>query len=126
MAASWRGRIEPDASGKIPVEGYNRFLEDNPSIARSPVRAAIEFVRLRDPQALLTVVRARASELERPDTVRVILIQDELPDDSIRSVRYLLRFRRAGGRRWEMVSARRTQRCQRGRGQQRYSPKPCR
>lgn len=126
MPERWRGRIRPDENGNIPVDAFNDFLGDHPELARSPVRATIEFMRLRDPSGLATIVRARASEPESPDAVRVTVTEDDLPDDSVRSVRYVLRFRRAGGRRWRVDSARRTQRCQRGRGHQRFSPRPCR
>lgn len=124
MPEAWSGPPRPDESGHIPVEGFNRFLSRHPDLARSPVRATIEFVRLKDPSALTTTVRAEASRLENPQEVRVTLTQDGLPDDSIRAVRYVLEFKRAG-QRWELESARRTQRCQPGRGHQRFSPKPC-
>ena len=125
MPDRWRGRLRPDESGNIPVEAFNDFLAEHPDLARSPLRATIEFAKLRDPNGLATIVRARASGPESPDSVRVTLTEDDLPDDSVRSVRYVLRFRRAG-RRWRVESARRTQRCQRGRGHQRFSPRPCR
>jgi hypothetical protein len=106
------------------VDGFNRFLSDHRDLARSPVRAAVEFVRLKDPAALTTRVGAQASRLENPDSVRVVLTEDGLPDDSVRAVRYALEFSRSGNR-WRLESARRTQRCQPGRGHQRFSPKPC-
>jgi hypothetical protein len=124
MPEDWKGHPPPDESGDIAVEGFNRFLARHAELARSPVRAAVEFVRLKDPTALTTTVRARASSLENPRDVRVILTEDGLPDDSIRAVRYALEFRRTD-RRWELRSARRTQRCQPGRGHQQFSPKPC-
>lgn len=108
----------------MAVDGFNRFLSRNPDLARSPIRATVEFVRLKDPRALTTAVRARASRLENPDSVRVTLTEDGLPDDSIRAIRYVLEFRRSG-RRWRLESARRTQRCQPGRGHQGFSAKPC-
>lgn len=124
MPGEWDGPPRPDESGDIAVEGFNRFLSRNPDLGRSPVRATIEFVKLKDPTALNTRVRARASQLENPSGIRVTLIEDGLPDDSIRAVRYRLEFKRAGNR-WELESARRTQRCQPGRGHQGFSPKPC-
>jgi hypothetical protein len=124
MPDGWNGPPPPDESGHIPVGGFNQFLSRHPDIARSPIRATIEFVRLKDPTAMTTTVRAKASRLENPQEVRVILTEDGLPDDSIRAVRYALEFRRRD-RRWELESARRTQRCQPGRGHQGFSPKPC-
>jgi hypothetical protein len=124
MAQRWDGPPRPDESGHIAVEGFNRFLSRHEDLARSPVRATIEFVRLKDPRALTTTVREQAPRLENPREVRVALTEDGLPDDSIRAIRHVLEFKRAGGR-WEVESARRTQRCQPGRGHQRFSPKPC-
>ena len=124
MPDRWNGPPRPDESGQMAVDGFNRFLSRNPDLARSPIRATIEFVRLRDPRALTTAVRARASRLENPDSVRVTLTEDGLPDDSIRAIRFVLEFRRSG-RRWRLESARRTQRCQPGRGHQGFSAKPC-
>ncbi len=125
MPNGWNGPPRPDESGHMDVESFNRFLSRHPQIARSPVRATIEFVALKDPTALTTSVRARAARLENPREVRVTLTEDGLPDDSIRAVRFVLEFRRSGPR-WELQSARRTQRCQPGRGHQRFSPRPCR
>lgn len=125
MPAGWNGPPRPDESGAIVVEDFNRFLSRHADVARSPVRATIEFVRPKDPRALTTTVRARASQLENPNEVRVTLTEDGLPDDSIRAVRYVLDFRRSG-RKWRLESARRTQRCQPRRGHQRFSARPCR
>jgi hypothetical protein len=118
--ADWNGPPAPDDSGAIAVDGFNAFLSNHPDLARSPIRAATEFVRLKDPQALTTRVIAQASQLEDPDEVRVLLTEDGLADDSIRAVRYRLEFSRRG-RRWRLESARRVQRCQPGRGHQRFS-----
>jgi hypothetical protein len=82
MPEGWPGPPRPDESGNIAVEGYNRFLARHPDLGRSPVRATIEFVRLKDPRALTTTVRAQASRLENPRDVRVTLTEDGLPDDS--------------------------------------------
>jgi hypothetical protein len=124
MPAGWNGPPRPDENGRVDVDGFNDFLERHDDLARSPVRATIEFVRLKDPRALTTTVRARASQLENPDEVRVTLTEDGLPDDSIRAVRWTVVYRRAG-RKWKARSARRLQRCQPGRGHQRFGPRPC-
>jgi hypothetical protein len=123
--ADWSGPPPPDDSGAIEVDGFNTFLSNHPDLARSPVRASTEFVRLKDPNALTTRLLARASELENASEVRVLLTEDGLADDSVRAIRYVLEFRRRD-RRWRLRSARRVQRCQPGRGHQRFSPRPCR
>jgi hypothetical protein len=126
MPGDWNGPPRPDETGRVEVDDFNEFLSRHDDLARSPVRATIEFVRLKDPRALTTTVRARANQLENPQEVRVTLTEDGLPDDSIRAVRWVLVFQRDGGRKWEVKSARRLQRCQPGRGHQKFSPRPCR
>ena len=124
MPQDWNGPPAPDESGNIAVGGFNDFLKNHPDLRRSPVRATIKFVKLRDPAALKTRIRAQASQLENPQETRVILTEIGLPDDSVQAVRWALDFRRAGDR-WRLESARRTQRCQPGRGHQGFSPRPC-
>ena len=80
----------------MPVDGYNDFLDGHRDIARSPIRATIEFVRLKDPTGETTSVRARSEQLENPRKIRAVLTEDGLPDDSIRSVRYVLHFEKQG------------------------------
>jgi hypothetical protein len=123
MADQWRPP-QADESGHMPVDGFNDYLAQNPELARSPILATVEFARLKDPRALTTTVREEAPVLEQPQTVRVVLTEDGLPDDSIRAIRYVLDYERTGGR-WRLGSARRLQRCQPGRGHQRFSPAPC-
>jgi hypothetical protein len=125
MPGQWNGPPRPNEAGRVEVDGFNDFLSEHPDLARSPVRATVEFVRLKDPRALVTTVRARASQLENPQEVRVTLTEDGLPDDSIRAERWVLVFQRHG-RRWDVKSARWAQRCQPGRGHQKFSPRPCR
>jgi hypothetical protein len=122
---AWNGPPRPDEDGFMPVDGFNQFLDGHPDVARSPIRATIEFVRLKDPTGETTTVRATSSQLENPQAVRVVLTEDGLPDDSIRSVRYVLRFDKRG-QEWRLKRARRLQRCQPGRGHQKFSPQPCR
>jgi hypothetical protein len=124
MAQDWDGPPTPDGKGYMPVDDFNDFLKDHPNLRRSPVRAGIKFVDLEDPNALTTRVNAKANRLENPTDVRVTVVEDGLADDSVRTVRYTLEFEQAGNR-WRLESARRTQRCQPGRGNQNFSPKPC-
>jgi hypothetical protein len=125
MPQDWDGPPAPDPSGNIAVDGFNDFLQDHPNLRKSPVRATIRFVGLDDPGALKTRIRAETNQLEAPERVRVVLIEDGLADDSIRAVRYALQFRRAGADNWKLQSAKRTQKCQPGRGHQNFSPAPC-
>ncbi len=125
MPQDWNGPPNPDSSGNIAVDGFNDFLQDHPNLRKSPVRATIKFVELEDPGALKTQIRAETNQLESPEKVRVVLIEDGLADDSIGAVRYALEFRRVGGNNWKVQSAKRTQKCQPGRGHQGFSPAPC-
>jgi hypothetical protein len=125
MPEDWKGPPKPDESGYMAVDGFNDFLSEHPNLARSPIRATIAFVQLKDPGALTTRIGAKTPQLEDPSKVRVVLTEDGLADDSVRAVRYALEFRRPDGR-WRLESARRTQRCQPGRGHQGFSAKPCR
>ena len=122
---AWDGPPRPDDKGFMPVDGFNQFLDGHRDVARSPIRATIEFVRLKDPTGETTTVRSTSSQLENPQDVRVVLTEDGLPDDSIRSVRYVLRFDKRG-QEWRLKRARRLQRCQPGRGHQKFSPQACR
>lgn len=124
MPEEWNGPPTPDEKGNMAVGGFNDYLSEHPKIAQSPVRATIAFVQLKDPGALTTRIGAKTPQLENPSKVRVVLTEDGLADDSVRAVRFALEFRRAGGR-WKLESARRTQRCQPGRGHQGFSAKPC-
>jgi hypothetical protein len=124
MPQDWEGPPDPDDSGNIDVDGFNQFLKDHPNLRRSPTRATIRFVKLKDPSALKTTINAQPNQLEDPETVRVVLTEDGLADDSVQAVRHALEFQRAGGN-WRLRSARRTRRCQPGRGHQDFSPEPC-
>lgn len=54
----------------------------------------------------------------------VVVLRDDLQDDSIRAERWVLRVERTG-QRWQLASARWEQRCHRGRGHQDFSPELC-
>jgi hypothetical protein len=119
------GKTQERWSGKADVSGFNAFVERaRPDLARSPATLAAEFVRLDRVSAGTTSLVARAApEGGGPATVVVTL--DRLADDSVRAVRYILRFERRDEGSWHLRSAFRSQRCWPGRGHQGFSAAPC-
>lgn len=126
--ATWPGP-PPDAAGaRAAVADFNDLIEaESPDWARTPLMAAAAFAGDR-PRTVgeggteLSVLERRP---EREGERSVALTEDRLPDDSVRAVRWTLRFERAGDGGWRLLEARRTQRCQAGRGHQRFSAEPC-
>ncbi len=124
-ASTWEGPPQPDASGTIAVDSWGEYVETaDPRLSRSPVRSAVEFVNLGEPSALTTSVVMEQPSLEGGDEATVTVTEDGLLDDSVRAVRYTLRFEREG-QAWPLAEAIVEQRCQPGRGHQGFSPEPC-
>ena len=126
LTACGSGAKTPERwSGKVDVAGFNAFLDRvKPDASHSPLAAAAEFLRLdRSTAQTTSLVSRRNGEGGGPATVIVTL--DRLPDDSIRAVRYLLRFERQKNGTWRLRSAFRRQRCWPGRGHQGFTPEPC-
>jgi hypothetical protein len=122
--ATWPGPPAPTAGGRLPVAGFNRFLDGRPQLARSALKAGIEFARLDRAQARTTSATARTGPEGAPPTV-VAVTADGLLDDSVRTERYTLVFRKRGAG-WRLASARVAWRCWRGRGHTQFSPALCR
>jgi hypothetical protein len=123
----WRGPVQEDGGG-MPVEDFNRYLAEGAEIGEHPLAAAAAFVG---------GARGEPVEGEGPQTTfaeepggaegeRVVVATvDGLLDDSVRSVRYVLRFEADGADAWRLASAEWSQRCHEGRGHQGFSPEPC-
>lgn len=115
----------PDAGpdGTVPVDDFNRFVEaGRQPWNRSALRTALEFLGLGEDEVGMTRVVVRRPEADR---ARVAVVQSRLPDDSVEAVRYVLVLRQAEDGTWRLESARWSQRCQPGRGHQRFDPRPC-
>ena len=126
--AAWRGpALPPAGQEEVPVAPFNAYTEDanGDAWSRSPVATATRFLRLdEEPEAARTSIVVRTDgESAREATITATL--SGLRDDSVQAVRYVLRLRRSDDGRWKLVSARRTQRCARGRGHQRFSSELC-
>jgi hypothetical protein len=116
-----------DGTGSLPVEAFNDFVEeDRPPFATSALRTAIEFAHAGEGQAATTSVVAFEGPEGSADEASVTVTRDGLADDSTRALRYQIVLERADDESWRLRSARRTQRCQPGRGSQEFSTKLCR
>lgn len=121
---SWQGPPRASATGEIAVERFNEYAStQKPTSARSPISAAVEFLRLRVQARKIGVEMVANAEVARSAVVTVMM--DGLLDDSVRAHRYVLVFTRRGVGIWRLSSARFSQRCQPGRGHQSFSPKLC-
>ena len=111
--ASWAGPAAPyPEDGVLPVDGFNDYSEavdaewelDQAAVAR-------EYVKREDVKVTVT-------------EAAVIVQDDDLEDDSVRSERFTLELA-ADGDVWVLLTARRDQRCHEGRGHQDFAPEPC-
>jgi hypothetical protein len=116
-----------DGTGSLSVDEFNDFLEEaRPTFATSALRTAIEFAHVGEGQTATTSVVAFEGPEGGADEASVTVTRDGLADDSTRALRYQIVLERADDESWRLRSARRTQRCQRGRGSQEFSTKLCR
>ena len=121
---SWQGPPRASATGEIAVERFDEYVRtQKPASVRSPIGAAVEFLRLRTQARTIGVELNANPEVGRSAAVTVTL--DGLLDDSVRAQRYVLAFTRRSEGTWRLSSARFSQRCQPGRGHQSFSPKLC-
>jgi hypothetical protein len=116
-----------DGTGSLPVGEFNDFVDEaRPAFASSALRTAIEFAHAGEGQAAMTSVVAFEGPEGNSDEATVTATRDGLADDSTRALRYRIVLERADDESWRLRSARRTQRCQPGRGSQAFSTKLCR
>jgi hypothetical protein len=122
------GVPEPgDETGSLSVDEFNDFLEEaRPTFATSALRTAIEFAHVGEGQTATTSVVAFEGPEGGADEASVTVTREGLADDSTRALQYELVLERADDESWRLRSARRTQRCQPGRGSQEFSTKLCR
>jgi hypothetical protein len=116
-----------DGTGSLPVDEFNDFVDEvRPAFATSALRTAIEFAHAGEGQAATTSVVAFEGPEGSADEASVTVTRDGLADDSTRALRYRIVLERVADESWRLRSARRTQRCQPGRGSQEFSTKLCR
>lgn len=99
----------------LPQEG--RVGDEPAAIARSLYGTA-DTGPTTQPQQILEQLSAS------PEQVILLLTQTNLPDDSVRGIRYRLEFEPVGEQ-WQLVWVGRQTRCQPGRGHQDWQPALC-
>lgn len=123
-SSDWPGPPRASERGAVPVDAFNRHLRSEPGGAsRSPVLVAAEFLGPRG-EASTTTLTARG-QVEGSRRVLVRIARAGLLDDSVEAIRYTLALIRRPNERWEVLSARFSQRCHQGRGHRSFSPKLC-
>jgi hypothetical protein len=116
-----------DGTGSLAADEFNDFVDKTrPAFATSALRTAIEFAHAGAGQAATTSVVVFEGPEGSADEATVTVTREGLADDSTRALRYLIVLERADDESWRLRSARRTQRCQPGRGSQAFSTKLCR
>jgi hypothetical protein len=124
-APNWDGPPRADASGNLPVSGFNDYLAgDGKVFARSPTAATAEFLALDQASAVNSTVQA-TSPGEVRNFSEVVATLNGLQDDSVRDARYTLEYQRNEAGDWRLRAADYAQRCQQGRGHQDFSPENC-
>ena len=94
-----------------------------PLQTHSPTELALAHIHAAGIQAARTSTVAQASP-EGDGPTRVVILQEGLADDSVAAVRTVLRYAPDGDG-WRLVSSKRTQRCQPGRGHQAFGSGDC-
>jgi hypothetical protein len=109
--------------GSIAVANFNTHLDsDHPPWASSPERIANEF--LNTDAIDIATVATHVTALS-PRAADVVVIADDLRDDSVHAVRYNLRLVRQPDQTWRLTSAAWAQQCQPNRGHQDFTTGLC-
>lgn len=114
--AAWPGPPRASANGTLEVDEYNDYLETLDEVPE-PKRLALEFLNPRQPFEI--------TEETRPGGATVVILRDDLEDDSVRAERYELEFGMGSGGRWRLNSAKVAYQCHQGRGHQDFRPTIC-
>lgn len=122
---STEGKIE--SYEKINVTDFNKSVEaafrKNEMWTNSPTQIALKLVGDFDE------IKSRIIEIVAPfmsdNAVTLMITDDGLADDSVRSQKYKIELKKNESDFWEITSAQKTWRCWQDRGHQDYSVKPC-
>lgn len=119
VPATWSGPPEAAEDGTISVAGFNEYAQQELSAEdRVPRELAIEFLQVQEPYEV-TVDTSRAGG------ATVMVLKDDLEDDSVRAQRYTLEFGLFSGGVVKLTEARVDYMCQPNRGHQDFSPELC-
>jgi hypothetical protein len=121
----WKGPGAAAADGSLDVSKFNDFLSGaGADFAGSPISAVTEYLRLDDVSAgSASIVSTTPGEVR--DQAHVVVTLQGLLDDSVQGVRYTIDLRQDPSNAWRLTDAQIEQRCQPGRGHQRFSTERC-
>lgn len=129
----WERRDDPrwegpqlSGSGTPDTKAFNRFLAERrpPWAAQAETAAAVALAPIPEGEGTTRSVKS-AREAGRPGRVVVTVIDDRLPDDSVRAQRYRLTFVAEPGGPLRLEGVLVDWRCWEGRGHQDYSTELC-
>jgi hypothetical protein len=123
--AEWTGPPKAKPNGTLDVTEFNDFLATGgDAFASLPIAAVAKYLGLSTSTASFTKVES-TSPGEVRNFAEVVVTLEGLLDDSVRGARYTIELQEDQGGMWRLRTAEWAQRCQRGRGHQEFSPKPC-
>jgi hypothetical protein len=114
----WPGPSQPSVDGSIETEGFNDWAETQlPASKRVPRELAIAFLR--------PTGDYKATVTNRTGGATVVVVRNNLEDDSVNAIRYELGFGLVSGGKWRLFTAKVAYKCQQGRGHQKFSTVLC-
>ena len=128
FVASGSGGNSNAAYQNINVNRFNRLIDLGSQRREAWTRSATQVVVriIGDMQEVKTrTIRFVSPSAEGGDSMTVVVTDNGLLDDSVRSERLRLELKKNRSGVWRVISGRRSWRCQQGRGHQNFSAAPC-
>jgi len=121
----WGGPPDAESGGAVSTEGFAGFQNEvDEGWESSPAMAAAVFLRLDERKAVRTTIDAKAGP-EGGGGQTVVVTLDGIPDDSVRTERWMLGFEEATDGVYALTGALRELRCHEGRGHQDFAGEVC-
>lgn len=118
VPTSWSGPPQAGPDGSIAIDGFNEYAATHlPAEKRVPRELAVEFLR---PSGSYDV-----QVTNRVGGATVVVLQDNLEDDSVHAIRHELGFGLVTGGKWRLFTAKAAYKCQQGRGHQNFTAELC-